>query len=82
MLEGKKYALQDGGQYKSYYFVEKSKCHKIYYISLKCVSFPISGVRYDDIEVNSVLNKVIALIRYYAQNAPFVCIYNEDTTQI
>ena len=23
------YALQHGGQYKSYYFVEKSKCHKI-----------------------------------------------------
>ena len=22
-------ALQHGGQYKSYYFVEKSKCHKI-----------------------------------------------------
>ena len=27
-------------------------------------------------------SKVIALIRYYAQNAPFVRIYNEDTTQI
>ena len=23
------YALQRDGQYKSYYFVEKSKCHKI-----------------------------------------------------
>ena len=30
MLEGKSiYALQHGGQYKSYYFVEKLKCHKI-----------------------------------------------------
>ena len=26
---GQEYALQHGGQYKSYYFVEKSKCHKI-----------------------------------------------------
>ena len=26
---GHEYALQHGGQYKSYYFVEKSKCHKI-----------------------------------------------------
>lgn len=26
--------------------------------------------------------KVIALIRYYAQNALLLCIYNEDTTQI
>ena len=26
---GQKYALQHGGQYKSYYFVEKSKYHKI-----------------------------------------------------
>ena len=26
---GQEYALQPGGQYKSYYFVEKSKCHKI-----------------------------------------------------
>ena len=32
MLEGKSMPsnmLQHGGQYKSYYFVEKSKCHKI-----------------------------------------------------
>ena len=34
MLEGKSMpsnmaALQHGGQYKSYYFAEKSKCHKI-----------------------------------------------------
>ena len=28
MLEGKS-ALQHGGQYRSYYFVEKSKCRKI-----------------------------------------------------
>ena len=29
MLEGtEEYALQHGAQYKSYYFVEKSKCHK------------------------------------------------------
>ena len=27
---GQVYALQHGGQYKSYYFVEKSKCHKLY----------------------------------------------------
>ena len=26
---GQEYALQHGGQCKSYYFVEKSKCHKI-----------------------------------------------------
>ena len=26
---GQEYALQHGGQYKSYYFVEKSKRHKI-----------------------------------------------------
>ena len=26
---GQEYALQHGGQYKSYYFAEKSKCHKI-----------------------------------------------------
>ena len=26
---GQEYALQHGGQYKSYYFVEKSKYHKI-----------------------------------------------------
>ena len=26
---GQEYAIQHGGQYKSYYFVEKSKCHKI-----------------------------------------------------
>ena len=26
---GQEYALQHGGQYKSYYFVEKSNCHKI-----------------------------------------------------
>ena len=26
---GQEYALQHGGQYKSYYFVEKSKCYKI-----------------------------------------------------
>ena len=30
MLEGKNnYALQHWGQYKSYYFVEKAKSHKI-----------------------------------------------------
>ena len=28
-VEGQEYALQHGSQYKSYYFVEKSKCHKI-----------------------------------------------------
>ena len=28
-VEGQEYALQHGGQYKSYYFIEKSKCHKI-----------------------------------------------------
>ena len=26
---GQEYALQHGGQYKSYYFVGKSKCHKM-----------------------------------------------------
>ena len=26
---GQEYAIQHGGQYKSYYFAEKSKCHKI-----------------------------------------------------
>ena len=26
---GQEYALQHSGQYKSYYFVEKSKCYKI-----------------------------------------------------
>ena len=26
---GQEYALQHGGQCKSYYFVEKSKCHKV-----------------------------------------------------
>ena len=26
---GQEYALQHGGQYKLYYFVKKSKCHKI-----------------------------------------------------
>ena len=26
---GQEYALQRGGQYKLYYFLEKSKCHKI-----------------------------------------------------
>ena len=26
---GQEYTLQNGGQYKSYYFVGKSKCHKI-----------------------------------------------------
>ena len=35
------YALLYGSQYKSYYFVEKSKCHKI--SPLK--AFPLSGVR-------------------------------------
>ena len=40
---GQEYALQHGGQYKSYYSVEKSKCHKI--MSHKCVSSQISGVR-------------------------------------
>ena len=40
------------------------------------------GLCREDIAVNSVLNKVIALIRYYAQNALLLCIYNEDTTQI
>ena len=29
LVGGQEYALQHGGQYKSYYFVEKSKCHKI-----------------------------------------------------
>ena len=28
-IGGQEYAFQRGGQYKSYYFVEKSKCHKI-----------------------------------------------------
>ena len=30
LVGGHEYALQHGGQYKSYYFAEKSKCHKIY----------------------------------------------------
>ena len=41
---GQENALQHGGQYKSYYFVEKSKCHKIAPL-IKCVSSQISGVR-------------------------------------
>ena len=42
ILEGKRYALQHGGQYKSYCFVDKSKCNKI--SPLKCVSSQISDV--------------------------------------
>ena len=29
LVGGQEHALQNGGQYKSYCFVEKSKCHKI-----------------------------------------------------
>ena len=40
---GQEYALQHGGQYKSYYFVKKIKLPLK--ISLKCVSSQISSVR-------------------------------------
>ena len=44
---GQEYALQHGGQYKSYYFVEKSKCHKI--SPLK--TFPLKFRLYDNFYV-------------------------------
>ena len=40
---GQEYALQHDGQYKSCYFVEKSKYHKM--SPLNALSFQISSVR-------------------------------------
>ena len=42
---GQEYAIQHGGQYKSYYFVEKSKCYKISPLNA-LASSQISGVRW------------------------------------
>ena len=39
-------ALQHGGQYKSYYFVEKSKCHKISPLN----AFPLKFQLYDNFQ--------------------------------
>ena len=41
---GQEYALQHGGQYKSYYFSEKSKSHKITPIN----AFPLKFRVYDN----------------------------------
>ena len=42
LVGGQENALNHGGQYKSYYFIENLKCHKI---SLKSVSSQILGAR-------------------------------------
>ena len=38
---GQEYALQHGRQYKSYYFAEKSKCHKISPLNAFPLKFPL-----------------------------------------
>ena len=54
---GQEYALQNGGQYKSFYFVEKSKCHKISPLN----AFPLKFRVWDDV---CVLYQFLASARF------------------
>ena len=56
-VEGQEYALQHGGQYKSYYFVEKSKCHKISPLN----GFPLKFLVYDNFYA---LRQILASARF------------------